>query len=1273
MVSRRISLSFIFSFTVLLVQYKYSNAQDQPYKEVTIASPNASSLGKYADIPISYHTGLPQINIPLYTVKAGPLELPISVSYHASGLKVMEPASWVGAGWALNAGGVITRTVMGGPDERATNTGFTETNGYFSDYGYNNYLYNAGMQDWAAFSEGRKDGEPDLFFYNFGGYSGKFYFNDDRTPVLVPETDLKVEYDYSPGAGQNINSFTLTTPDGTKYSFGKTIASNDVDPIEVTSCYKANTGLNSGSVVSSWFLNNITSADNKFSIDLHYVTENYGYPTISMFALDNTYDSHHPYEYEVVKNLIQGVRLHDISFPNGTVIFNAGTVRTDLCDYTTNLNDNVNTTAVALGSIEISNTSASFHKRFDFSYSYFPSDESPLTGYFSGYQTDKIRLRLDQIQEKSFDQTVIIPPHIFTYFDGQVPRRLSFGQDHWGFSNGVTGNTTLIPTYTLNNGNTITTITGANRDAAWPAMEAGELKRITYPTGGYTEFEFEGHRTFTSKPSYSVTQVDNISIGFSNSNTHFEHSIQLNPGSYQLSLENHNGSQTAGSSLSGPGININITATTNNITLYNFTITQSGSYIFTIDMQRTVNDPTDAGAQGKINQLSFFTLEENTLVGGLRISKMTHNDGITTKNIVTTYSYTTPVAGQQRSSGILYSRPTYVAVPRNDLIKTLGYWSPSGFTQGCSANGCIGCDFGGQPYYKSGATVRPMSTTQGSHIGYSEVQVTQTGNGHSVYRYYGTSPWTTTNDDVAFRSFNPTTCDANVPNYPPAPLPNDFKRGELQYESHWAEDGTLLKETSYLPQYQDNPVTTPGFIVAARNNSGVTQLLGTFYTLTTARKTQMQVSETLHDQSGGSITTTTTTYFGSAFHHAPTKKDVTVSNNLSSEQQSTYAFDIRVPSCDGIADGWQDFQNANSTCLTQYGTASNACSPTDNVCKTNALLAYQSCLSQARNNYVTYRRSNFTDNGNAYKTCMLNAPNSASTSLKPIITLRNQFQNAPLEMSDWKDGKLLKATFNSFDYAQDDPNIVYIKQTRQINLAAPATAFASANNNNGSLSTDSRYEDEVAITISNGNIKDFVKKDGLRSSYIWDYHNSYPIAKIINAINDQVAYTSFEADGSGNWTISPSGISNTPGITGTKSYQLSSGISLSKNGISSGSKYIISCWCNSAQFSISGASIDNTKVGKTIGIWTLYQFDVTATGTSINITGTCLIDEVRLYPSSAQMSTYTYDPLTGIKSECDVNSKLLYYEYDALGRLKLIRNEDNYILKTFSYQYQEVQ
>jgi hypothetical protein len=96
-------------------------SQGQAVRNVIAPSPNATSLGRYGDIPVNLYAGQEQITIPLYTVADNNINLPIFLSYHGGGIKVEEVESWVGLGWALNAGGVITRTVRGLPDE---NTGF---------------------------------------------------------------------------------------------------------------------------------------------------------------------------------------------------------------------------------------------------------------------------------------------------------------------------------------------------------------------------------------------------------------------------------------------------------------------------------------------------------------------------------------------------------------------------------------------------------------------------------------------------------------------------------------------------------------------------------------------------------------------------------------------------------------------------------------------------------------------------------------------------------------------------------------------------------------------------------------------------------------------------------------------------------------------------------------------------------------------------------------------------------------------------------------------
>ena len=70
-------------------------------------SPDAAALGKYGEIPVDKSTGIPDISVPLYEIKTPRFNLPISLSYHASGIKVDEISSWVGCGWVVNAGGVI--------------------------------------------------------------------------------------------------------------------------------------------------------------------------------------------------------------------------------------------------------------------------------------------------------------------------------------------------------------------------------------------------------------------------------------------------------------------------------------------------------------------------------------------------------------------------------------------------------------------------------------------------------------------------------------------------------------------------------------------------------------------------------------------------------------------------------------------------------------------------------------------------------------------------------------------------------------------------------------------------------------------------------------------------------------------------------------------------------------------------------------------------------------------------------------------------------------
>ncbi len=92
--------------------YVYEVKAQIPRAALNLQSPNTASLGMYGEVPVSYFTGIPNIEIPLYTLKENGIEVPVTMRYHASGVRPDMHPGWVGMGWALDAGGVITVTIL---------------------------------------------------------------------------------------------------------------------------------------------------------------------------------------------------------------------------------------------------------------------------------------------------------------------------------------------------------------------------------------------------------------------------------------------------------------------------------------------------------------------------------------------------------------------------------------------------------------------------------------------------------------------------------------------------------------------------------------------------------------------------------------------------------------------------------------------------------------------------------------------------------------------------------------------------------------------------------------------------------------------------------------------------------------------------------------------------------------------------------------------------------------------------------------------------------
>ncbi|PZR28925.1 MAG: hypothetical protein DI535_04195 [Citrobacter freundii] len=173
-----------------------------------------------------------------------------------------------------------------------------------------------------------------------------------------------------------------------------------------------------------------------------------------------------------------------------------------------------------------------------------------------------------------------------------------------------------------------------------------------------------------------------------------------------------------------------------------------------------------------------------------------------------------------------------------------------------------------------------------------------------------------------------------------------------------------------------------------------------------------------------------------------------------------------------------------------------------------------------------------------------------------------------------------------------------------------------------------------------GNLTQYVGRDGVVTAVIWGYSQKFPIATTAGAVVSDVFHTSFE-DQEGNST-------NGDARTGLKSRV--GGYSKALTGLTNGN-YKLSYWQKSG------------------GTWTLQSNDIVVSSGTYTISLTGQLDEIRFYPKGAQMTTATYNPHKGMIGQTDANNRISTFEYDAYGRLSLIRDHDRNIVKKICYNY----
>jgi YD repeat-containing protein len=353
---------------------------------------------------------------------------------------------------------------------------------------------------------------------------------------------------------------------------------------------------------------------------------------------------------------------------------------------------------------------------------------------------------------------------------------------------------------------------------------------------------------------------------------------------------------------------------------------------------------------------------------------------------------------------------------------------------------------------------------------------------------------------VAVRTVNVQGCYDIYPNFPYAPVAFDFLRGELKFEGTYKENGQAVKEVGYTPQFTENAEKTPCFIASYYAVGQSTWTLGTYYELATARKAQTQVVETLYGAGGTPMTSTNTVFYESSFHHDATRRTITNSKGETVESKYKYAFDFRLSTCDGIANGYPQYTASCATCQTNYNNQRSQCvyDPSNpnaqSNCYTSAYLTYQQCLATARKNYVDYRWENFNKPNNNFQAAHNTAKSSADVTLKPVLELQDRYQNPLIEATAWKAGKLMDANFTTYDFTAAD---VYPVKSEVIPLTSMSASFTPSSNTSSSLSKDSRYVQESSALFSGGTLSQIKDRSGVYTSYLWSASKTMAIVKAV--------------------------------------------------------------------------------------------------------------------------------------------------------------------------------
>lgn len=484
---KQIYLLFLLSFIKLSSQ---TGANPNPLNatiDMYPKTPEAAALSKFVDIPAGNYTGVADFKIPLYTIEFDGQKIPIELQYNTTGITVGQIATRVGLGWVLNTGPSLSQQVIGTQDRSPTRPILPSTP-FNPDGSTYNSSYQIAVAVLGLDGGGQRDVQPDIFTYNLLSTSGKFILSPDGTfGIPMPYNQTKINTQYA------IPS-EMIDEKGFSYSFFKQNTSTKTK----NTCVEVNPEFDFYD--PSFRISTIKSPKNH---QIKYIYSTYPNTVYSRYissimtqkrvSISGWFPPGIPTWQSFPEKCINKTDLNDD--PLAEIHFDGGKVLFIYNNKTTNPRLDLNGD-VYLTNVLVKNDKDEIIKDFTLNYDYFTSLSSDLpqevtTTYISPYNKglDK-RLKLVSVKDNLTSGTYSLE-YYETYNGKKLPIRISNDQDYWGIYNGKENAKKAISISRYDNVNIQSDYIGADKNPDINYGKLGNLKKITYPTGGYSEIYYE--------------------------------------------------------------------------------------------------------------------------------------------------------------------------------------------------------------------------------------------------------------------------------------------------------------------------------------------------------------------------------------------------------------------------------------------------------------------------------------------------------------------------------------------------------------------------------------------------------------------------------------------------------------------------------------------------------------------------------------------------------------------------------------------------------------